>query len=81
MAAELRPGDRFSGCEIIALCGRGTFGVTWLAADPLGRVLRRGEGTGGKKKPQGFVVGSCGHGRGRTGEIPKKNLRKYGENQ
>ena len=37
MAAELRPGDRFSGCEIIALCGRGAFGVTWLATDPLGR--------------------------------------------
>ena len=39
MAFFLKRGDTFSGCEILSLCGRGAFGVTYLARNPLGRRI------------------------------------------
>lgn len=32
-------GDNFSGCEILARCGRGAFGITFLAQNPLGKKV------------------------------------------
>ena len=32
-------GDNFSGCEILARCGNGAFGVTYLAKNPLGQKV------------------------------------------
>ena len=37
MSLFLNKVDVFSGCEILTLCGRGAFGVTYLARDPIGR--------------------------------------------
>ena len=37
MAGPLRPGERFAGCKIISLCGKGAFGTTYWASDPLER--------------------------------------------
>jgi len=34
-----RSGEVFFGCEILAVCGRGAFGVTYLAKDPVGRKI------------------------------------------
>ena len=39
MAFFLKSGDMFSGCEILSLCGRGAFGVTYLARNPVGRKI------------------------------------------
>ncbi|MBR2358758.1 MAG: SUMF1/EgtB/PvdO family nonheme iron enzyme [Lentisphaeria bacterium] len=32
-------GDKFSGCEILARCGDGAFGITFLARNPLGQKV------------------------------------------
>ena len=32
-------GDVFSGCKILACCGKGAFGVTYLAQNPLGKNI------------------------------------------
>lgn len=39
MAMLLKNGEKFSGCEIIAKCGSGAFGITYLARDPIGRTI------------------------------------------
>ena len=39
MAMILKSGDVFSGCRIISRCGRGAFGVTYLAVNPLGEKI------------------------------------------
>ena len=39
MAVILKSGDVFSGCRIISRCGRGAFGVTYLASNPLGEKI------------------------------------------
>jgi len=39
MAVILKSGDVFSGCRIISRCGRGAFGVTYLARNPLGEKI------------------------------------------
>ena len=35
----LKSGDVFSGCTILSLCGRGAFGVTYLAKNPIGQKI------------------------------------------
>ena len=39
MSVLLKSGEVFFGCEILAVCGRGAFGVTYLAKDPVGRKI------------------------------------------
>ena len=39
MSVLLKKGELFFGCEILAVCGRGAFGVTYLAKDPAGRKI------------------------------------------
>ncbi len=34
-----KAGDIFSGCEILGRCGKGSFGVTFLARNPLGKKI------------------------------------------
>ncbi|MBQ7206343.1 MAG: protein kinase [Lentisphaeria bacterium] len=34
---DLNPGDRFAGCQIISMCGRGGYGTVYLAEDGVGR--------------------------------------------
>jgi hypothetical protein len=31
----LKEGDLFAGCQILSLCGKGAFGITYLAQTPL----------------------------------------------
>ena len=35
----LKPGEMFAGYKINALCGKGAFGVVYLAEDPVGRKV------------------------------------------
>ena len=39
MSLTLKNGDFFSGCEIIAKCGAGSFGTTYLAKNPIGQKI------------------------------------------
>ena len=39
MSVFLKKGDLFSGCEILARCGQGTYGITYLARNPIGRKI------------------------------------------
>ncbi|MBO5924038.1 MAG: hypothetical protein J6Q81_05945, partial [Lentisphaeria bacterium] len=32
-------GDMFSGCQILARCGNGSYGITFLARNPLGEKV------------------------------------------
>ena len=39
MSLFLQKGEFFSGCEIISRCGEGSFGVTYLAKNPIGQRI------------------------------------------
>ena len=39
MQPFLKAGEFFSGCEILGLCGRGAFGITYLARNPIGQKI------------------------------------------
>ena len=39
MSVILKAGDMFSGCEILGRCGKGSFGITYLAKNPLGQKI------------------------------------------
>ena len=35
----LKSGDTFSGCKILSCCGKGSFGVAYLARNPIGKTI------------------------------------------
>ena len=39
MTEFIEKGDFFSGCRILSRCGKGSFGVTYLAENPIGRMI------------------------------------------
>lgn len=39
MYENLKKGESFAGCEILALCGKGSYGVTYLAKNPIGKII------------------------------------------
>ena len=39
MSVFLKAGDTFSGCEILGRCGNGSFGITYLAKNPIGQKI------------------------------------------
>ncbi len=39
MSIFLKAGDIFSGCEILAQCGKGSFGIAYLAKNPIGQKI------------------------------------------
>ena len=39
MYENLKKGESFAGCEILALCGKGSYGVTYLAKNPIGKTI------------------------------------------
>lgn len=39
MSVFLKKGEFFSGCEILARCGQGSCGITYLARNPIGRKI------------------------------------------
>lgn len=39
MGIFLKAGEHFSGCKILSLCGRGAFGITYLAENPIGQKI------------------------------------------
>ena len=39
MYENLKKGESFAGCEILAPCGKGAYGVTYLAKNPIGKTI------------------------------------------